>query len=327
MSEPIISVIIPVYKVEKYLHKCVSSVMSQSYKNLEIILIDDGSPDNCPKLCDDFALMDSRIKVIHKTNGGLSSARNAGLDIATGDYIAFVDSDDWVENNAYEEMLKLADKSGAEIVCCGAVKTDGEKDIEKCFCYYPTGTVCSAKDIVRDILTDKIGSQVWRALYSRKCWEKLRFPDGRLYEDIPTTFKAYLMANKVAFIDECYYKYRMNMNGISLAKNPLKPYHIFLGFQEIFEFAKKEFFEVSGNCCARAAHFAISTCFNYYISEENRDLIILNDAMQFLIDNKKVIKNNIKIIPFSRRLALNVYYISPNIFKVFCSVFGKFLSK
>lgn len=321
MPEPIISIIIPVYKVEKYLDKCVRSVIGQTYSKLEIILIDDGSPDNCPELCDDYALNDSRIKVIHKSNGGLSSARNAGLDIATGDYIAFVDSDDWVENNAYEEMLKLADKSGAEIVCCGAVKTDGEKDIEKCFCYYPTGTVCSAKDIVRDILTDKIGSQVWRALYSRKCWEKLRFPDGRLYEDIPTTFKAFAKAEKTGFIAEPYYNYRMNLDGISHKPNPLTSYHIYLGFKEHYDYAKVNFSDIKAACCAKTCHYAVSTYFHYCtdaktVLEEYKD-----EVCDFLDKHKNEIDFN--QMPKTRKLALKAYFFSKGAFKLFCTLFYK----
>ena len=104
-KEPLISVIIPVYKVEKYLKRCIDSVINQTYKNLEIILVDDGSPDNCPKICDDYSKKDKRIKVIHKKNGGVSAARNKGLKLSNGDYIVFVDSDDWLEYNFVEEML------------------------------------------------------------------------------------------------------------------------------------------------------------------------------------------------------------------------------
>ncbi len=114
-----ISVIIPVYKVEKYLDKCVESIVNQTYKNLEIILVDDGSPDNCPAMCDVWAEKDERIRVIHKENGGLADARNAGMDIATGDYIGFVDSDDWIEPNMYEMLLKNALKYDADISRCG----------------------------------------------------------------------------------------------------------------------------------------------------------------------------------------------------------------
>ena len=101
----LISVIIPIYNVEAYLDECIASVIAQTYSNLEIILVDDGSPDNCPQMCDEWAAKDSRIRVIHKENGGLSDARNAGIDIATGEYIAFVDSDDWIVPEMYEKML------------------------------------------------------------------------------------------------------------------------------------------------------------------------------------------------------------------------------
>ena len=107
--KPLISVIIPVYNVERYLDECIKSIVNQTYENLEIILVDDGSPDNCPRMCDDWAKKDERIRVIHKENGGLASARNAGMNICTGEYISFVDSDDWMELNAYESLLKYFD--------------------------------------------------------------------------------------------------------------------------------------------------------------------------------------------------------------------------
>ena len=114
-AAPLISVIIPVYKTEAYLEKCVRSVMMQSYRNLEIILVDDGSPDGCPEICDEYAALDKRIKVIHKANGGLSDARNAGLNIASGIWISFIDSDDWIEPDMYEVLIRNANNTGAEI--------------------------------------------------------------------------------------------------------------------------------------------------------------------------------------------------------------------
>ena len=115
---PLISVIVPVYKVEQYLDECVQSIRKQTYTNLEIILVDDGSPDRCPEMCDDYAKQDSRIKVIHKNNGGLSSARNAGLEVMSGDYFGFVDSDDYIENQMYEILLKHIDESTQISSCC-----------------------------------------------------------------------------------------------------------------------------------------------------------------------------------------------------------------
>ena len=111
-----ISVIVPVYKVEPYLHKCVDSIINQDYENLEIILVDDGSPDNCPAICDEYARMDKRVKVVHKVNGGLSDARNAGLDAASGDYVFFVDSDDWIEKGTIKECTQLLNNGQTDIV-------------------------------------------------------------------------------------------------------------------------------------------------------------------------------------------------------------------
>ena len=128
----LISVIVPVYKVEKYLRECVDSILAQTYTNLEIILVDDGSPDNCGKICDEYAQNDSRIKVIHQENGGLSAARNAGLDIATGKYIGFVDSDDYAELNMFEELHKRIIENNADLSICGVKKFGMES---RCFFY------------------------------------------------------------------------------------------------------------------------------------------------------------------------------------------------
>lgn len=129
-EEPLISVIVPVYNVEKYLDKCVDSIVNQTYKNLEIILVDDGSPDNCPKMCDNWAKKDKRIKVIHKENGGVSSARNVGIDNAKGEYIGFVDSDDWTEKKYIQKLYEVLIQENADIALCGYNRVTGA-NIEK----------------------------------------------------------------------------------------------------------------------------------------------------------------------------------------------------
>ena len=120
-GNPLISVIVPVYKVEEYLARCVDSILGQTYRNLEILLVDDGSPDRCGVMCDEYASRDSRIRVIHKENGGLSSARNAAIDAARGEYIGFVDSDDWIEPETYEALLDMALAEKVKLVCAGPV--------------------------------------------------------------------------------------------------------------------------------------------------------------------------------------------------------------
>ena len=126
-----ISIIVPIYNVKKYIQQCVESLINQTYKNLEIILIDDGSTDGCGELCDEFGKKDQRIHVIHKQNGGLSDARNKGIDVASGDYIGFVDSDDWISHNMYEKMLSSLKSVNADIAVCGWVEEFLNNSIEK----------------------------------------------------------------------------------------------------------------------------------------------------------------------------------------------------
>lgn len=129
--EPKISIIVPVYKVEPYLRKCLDSIVGQTYQNLQIILVDDGSPDNCGKICDEYAARDRRIEVIHQANGGVSAARNAGLKLADGDYIGWVDSDDWIESGMYEYLLENALKYGADIAVCSRFERYKDKVIRR----------------------------------------------------------------------------------------------------------------------------------------------------------------------------------------------------
>ena len=324
MSQPIISVIVPVYNVEQYLEKCILSLRKQTYKNLEIILIDDGSPDKSPAMCDNYATIDSRIKVIHKSNGGLADARNAGLEQATGEYVAFVDSDDWIMPSMYSDMMKMfRDNPELDIVCCAAARIRHSEEVERCFSYYGTGTIKSGVEITKRILLDDIGSQVVKGLYRYTCWDNVRFPIGLLYEDIPTTYKAFSRAKLVGFIDEPYYKYRMNDAGISNTAKAIKPYHIYLGFKSHYEFAKEAFPEIADRCCANAAHYAISTYF-HYCSEKSEELeSAIPDVRQYMDFHKPVILQD-KKMPKSRKAALRIYYFSNTLFKFLCRTFHVF---
>lgn len=319
--KPLISVIVPVYKVERYLEECVDSLIGQTYPHLEILLIDDGSPDNCGAMCDAFAQQDSRIRVIHKDNGGLADARNAGLDAATGDLIAFVDSDDWIDPTTYEKMVAaFGEAEDIDIVCCAASRVLNGEEVEKYFSYFPTGTVKTGRQITREILLDKIGSQVVKGLYKRFCWDGVRFPLKRLYEDIPTTFKAFSGAKKVFFIDEPFYKYRMNEVSISYTSTPIKPYHIYLGFKSHYEYAATDFTEIADLCCAKAAHYAISTYFHYCTEGSPELKPVVPDVRKFLDTHKNTVRNSTNM-PKSRQVALKIYYTSNTLFKLFCKTF------
>lgn len=179
-----ISVIVPIYKVEPYLRKCVDSIICQTYKNLEIILVDDGSPDNCGLMCDEYAKQDTRVRVIHKTNGGLSDARNAGLDIVTGEYIAFVDSDDWIEPFMYEKLLDNMVHFNADMAVCGV-----SDDIEKNNGYQRLkvsnyGISVFAENNIEAMKRYFYGSwAAWDKLYRTDLFEGIRYPIGEINED------------------------------------------------------------------------------------------------------------------------------------------------
>lgn len=194
----VITIIVPIYKVEDCLHRCVVSILNQTYKRLEIILVNDGSPDGCGKICDDYAMLDERVKVIHKKNGGLSDARNTGIEIAQGEYISFVDSDDWIEDNYIEKLYQLLINTNSDISVCNFIRTSTEKvkinqSEEKKHEYSNIEAL--------EQLYDRFGVQMvtaWGKLYKRKLFEGIRFPVGRIHEDEFTTYKLIYNAKKIA---------------------------------------------------------------------------------------------------------------------------------
>ena len=206
MKNDLISIIIPVYKVEKYLEKCIESVLKQTYTNLQIILVDDGSPDNCGKICDEYAKKDSRIEVIHKINGGLSDARNVGINRANGRYIGFVDSDDYIKEDMYEKLINLIKEYDADISICNLYDViDGNE----CIRNKDNGIhEYSRIDILKEILLDKnIQSYAWNKLYKKELFDEIKYPIGKKYEDIGTTFYLFEKCNKIVVTSEPEYYY------------------------------------------------------------------------------------------------------------------------
>ena len=208
----LISVIVPVYKVEKYLHKCVDSILAQTYTNLEIILVDDGSPDSCGRICDEYAQKDNRIKVIHQQNGGLSAARNAGLDAATGSYVSFIDSDDYIDKNYFECMeQKLCEGSMVSCVLIDenedGIITD-KKKTENC-CY------SSEKAFSEMCYEKKLGTSACGKVVLKETVENNRFPQGKLYEDLFTVYKWIVSSEKVITTSDTAYHYVHRFESIS----------------------------------------------------------------------------------------------------------------
>ena len=185
MKENLISVIVPIYKVEQYLDECVGSIVKQTYKNMEIILVDDGSPDRCPQMCDEWAKKDERIRVVHKKNGGLSSARNAGLDVATGEYISFVDSDDFITHDALRNLYERMQGDEEIGIVSGMIYRyqDGKTCDFKETWMLNEEKVISARDFLLETMSQKTSYTVWNKLYKKELLDGVRFREGRNNED------------------------------------------------------------------------------------------------------------------------------------------------
>lgn len=216
---PEISVIVPVYKVEAYLPRCVESLLSQTYKDFEIILVDDGSPDTCPVMCDAYAKKYSNIHALHKENGGLSDARNAGMTAAKGEYVAFVDSDDYV-HPAYLEMLMQGIRQGADFSVCGFTEVYDGNGIKDLGTSRISAACVNAKEGLAEILYQGFHDvSAWGILLPASLARKYPFPKGKLFEDLYTTYKFYLAAEAVAFIRVPLYYYFQRKGSIMGRRN------------------------------------------------------------------------------------------------------------
>ena len=218
MNDELISIIVPVYNVEQYLEKCVKSIIAQTYKNIEIILVDDGAKDNSGKMCDELALLDERIKVIHKQNGGLSDARNHGMKIATGEYIGFVDSDDYIAEDMFETLYKTIKENEADISIVSfyemykgrliGVRDSGNLEI------------MNKEEAMKELLIDtKIQSYAWNKLFKRDLFSDLQFPTGKNFEDIATTLLLFEKCDKVALLEVPKYYYLRRDDSIVGVRN------------------------------------------------------------------------------------------------------------
>ena len=238
----LISVIVPVYNAEKYLVRCVDSILNQTYSNLEVILVDDGAKDNSGAVCDMYAQKDERVRVVHKENGGLSSARNAGIDIASGDYLGFVDSDDWIEPETYETMLALALEHDAQMVCAGRYDVDADT-MEK------TVGLCPEKDEVisgiellgRIFVWDNCDSSSCDKLFHKSLYLGLRYPLGVVSEDVALFPYTAERAQRVAMCAKPFYNYYHHGGSITTAALSAKSFHFGEHTRRIYDYIRKNY--------------------------------------------------------------------------------------
>lgn len=209
-----VSVVVPVFRVEKYLRDCLDSIINQNYKELEIILVDDGSDDGSGAICDAYSVKDNRIKVIHKSNGGLSSARNAGIEASAGDYIAFIDSDDIIHTDFIRRLADLCYSNGSDISGCRFVRFSDRIPGEAAGCKSMTVT---GKEMNRQLYGEDAVQHaiICNKLYKRGLFDNIRFPEGRAHEDEFTVYRLYASAEKVSLTGDELYYYRIREDSIT----------------------------------------------------------------------------------------------------------------
>jgi len=254
LQDVLISVIVPVYNAENYLERCVDSLLAQTHTNLEVILCNDGSKDGSGRICDSYAQKDPRVKALHLKNGGASSARNAGLDIARGEYITFADSDDWVEPDAYAEMLRLARENDARLVCAGRYNVLGQTgEQEVGLCPQKLEKISGEELLGRVFLWDNVDGAVWDKLFHRSVFREIRFPLGKINEDILVVYQAARDLDTVVMYNRPVYYYFHHVGSVTNSGVSDKTFH----FAEITGQIYPEVREKHPAIAAQAEYFRV----------------------------------------------------------------------
>lgn len=317
MTTPLISVIVPVYRVEEYLERCVKSILSQTYKNLEVILVDDGSPDQCPAICDACAEKDARVKVIHQENKGLSGARNAGIDAASGEYLAFVDSDDYVNPHFIEELYQLLQDTGCAIGQCrfSYVKGDGlVEEGDSAFCIYRGESLMEQLYGPEEKATCFVVA--WNKLYRAELFKEtgIRYPEGRIHEDEATTYRLFHEAKKLAFLDRALYGYYTENGGSITSVFSAKRLQWLTAHEERIAFFKKNGYE---KLLPAAYRKLCDACITFYFrcTEQVKDAEELKKELRKRLETYRA--NGaawIAALPLKTRMGYELFSMSPGLY-------------
>jgi len=306
----LISIIVPVYNVEKYIHQCVDSIINQTYKNIEIILVDDGSPDNCGKICDEYAEKDSRIKVIHKENGGLSDARNHGIDAANGEWLMFVDSDDYILPDMAGKLLCVAKENNVRMAVCGVILFDDEKE------YVPSHlTVDKGVYSAEDIFANNIPTSfvvAWNKIYDKHLFDEYRFEKGRIHEDEIAAHHLIGQCDRVAVTEEKFYRYRQVAGSITKVFNYKRLDCVYAQYDR-FEYYKECGFDEFASATLKAYFWSLD---KYFFRIEKTD-----ESKERI---KECLKNTRKLlfcyfkekdISVKEKIMRTVFCVSPSLYK------------
>lgn len=313
--KPLISVIVPVFNVENYLKACIDSILKQTYQNIEIILINDGSTDNSANICNEYATNNEIIKVFHKINGGLSSARNMGIEKASGEFLAFIDSDDWIHENMLKTMLESAINSKAEIVSCNIALVDKDDQV-KLYSNHSIDTVYSKTQALKLLYKNQhLNFSACNKLFKTELFHELRFTEGIIFEDMDLMYRLFNNANQIAYIHNPFYNYRHNSESIlgkSFSLNRCDGYYI---NKKMYDFYREHFNDIADivyyhTIFSTGCHLYTLICIN---------LPDLADKYKFLIEFDKSILKRLVFskyetkISWKNRLIVSAYLLSPKL--------------
>lgn len=315
--KPLISIIVPIYNVEEFLPKCIDSILKQTYENFELILVNDGSPDNCKEICMEYSQKDNRIIVINKENGGLSSARNAGIDYASGEYIGFVDSDDYIASDMYEVLLSNMLKEKVEISICGRYYVYGVKNVVKH--RQNIYLKMSSEEAIKKMNTfGYYDVASWDKLYKKELFNGIRFPLNKLSEDWYTTYKLFDKAKSVIYDSTPKYYYRQRNQSITHSKKV--NYEPIYASKEVLNLVREKYPNSIDSAISAYVYANIGVYDNLILYDKTNKKDILNILKVVKMNYKIVIKNN--ELGLSRKVQLRLLRFSPVIYNMLFELFN-----
>jgi len=311
-----LSVIVPIYKVEKYLSRCLNSLLIQDLEHVEFILVDDGSPDCCGEICEHYAKLDSRFRVFHKENGGLSSARNYGIDHSSGEYIMFVDSDDWVSSDFCRTAYSAALEHKSDLVMFDYQVVSSDNEIKPNYHDRKEGK-CSWQEGI-DLLLGQVGVYAWNKLYKRALFEGIRYPEGRLFEDSPTTWKLICKAENVYYIENTLYFYYMRSDSI-LHQTSIK------ALKDRFEM-KKQFFDgvtELGYSSDKITYVLSPIALGYAVKVKRNSADSVSEQVYNILNSYNRVPENLS---WKQKIIMFIYMKNTNLFDFLCDLTGRRLT-
>ena len=307
-TTPCISTIVPVFKVEHYLRKCIDSLLAQTMREIEIILVDDGSPDRCPEICDEYARQDQRIKVIHQQNRGISAARNAGLAAASGEYIMFVDSDDWVEPDFCRIPYETAESKGADMVIFSCIRHEGEVSGRT-----RTGKIGNmTKQEAISKLARGVRFTIWNKIYKKRLFNEVSFPEGENFEDLVVMPELINRADTIYSIDIPLYHYWIHKESTSRRKKPEDEMEANEMFMKSLLLIESLGYQEAAKC------FKADFCWNYLVVAGRS-----GEYSEMCLDVVLKLKEAPKSFSCNSRMLLKVLRCNPLLFDLICILSGK----